>query len=107
MCLLFLTPTAIAADKGIFYILDEKFIDNISELPESTNITSDKAIQGTDGSLVGWIDIVGFRNMTHEDGVDYVPGTPADNAIVRGDAEDTGIWADCGNLQSKHAWRNI
>jgi hypothetical protein len=35
LCLLFLIPTAIAVDKGIFYILDEKFIDNISELPES------------------------------------------------------------------------
>jgi hypothetical protein len=31
LCLLFLIPTAIAEDKGIFYILDEKFIDNISE----------------------------------------------------------------------------
>jgi hypothetical protein len=87
LCLLFLIPTAIAADKGIFYILDEKFIDNINELPESAG-HPDKQIQ-TSGNIEAWIDIVGFNKMIHENGLDYVPGNPADYAIIQYDAEGT------------------
>jgi hypothetical protein len=85
VCLLFLIPTAIAADKGIFYILDEKFIDNISELPESSPV-AEINIQQSDGHLAGWIDIVGYRDMSRENNISYVPGTPADHAIVLGEA---------------------
>ena len=87
LCFLFLTPTALAADKGIFYILDEKFIDNISELPDSVG-NPDKQIQ-TSGNIEAWIDIVGFNKMMHENGLDYVPGNPADHAIIQYDAEGT------------------
>jgi len=87
LCLLFLIPTAIAADKGIFYILDEKFIDNISELPDSVG-NPDKQIQ-TSGNIEAWIDIVGFNKMMRENGLDYVPGNPADHAILQYDAEGT------------------
>src|SRR5659263_86321 len=87
LCLLFLIPTAIAADKGIFYILDEKFIDNISELPESAG-NPDKQIQ-TSGNIEAWIDIVGFNKMMRENGLDYVPGNPADHAIIQYDAKGT------------------
>ena len=85
LCLLFLIPTAIAADKGIFYILDEKFIDNISELPDSVG-NPDKQIQ-TSGNIEAWIDIVGFNKMMRENGLDYVPGTPADHSIIQYDAK--------------------
>ena len=85
LCLLFLIPTAIAADKGIFYILDEKFIDNISELPES-NPVAEINIQQSGGYLAGWIDIVGYRDMSRENNISYVPGNPAEYAIVLGEA---------------------
>ncbi len=85
MCLLFLIPPALAVDKGIFYILDEKFIDNISELPYSPG-NPDKQIQRS-GNIEAWIDIVGFNKMMRENGIDYVPGNPADHAIVQYDAK--------------------
>jgi hypothetical protein len=85
LCLLLLVPTAIAEDKGIFAILDEKFIDNISELPQS-NPTAEINIQQSDGHLAGWIDIVGYRDMSLENNISYVPGNPVDYAIVLGEA---------------------
>ncbi len=87
LCLLFLIPTAIAVDKGIFFILDEKFIDNISELPESTG-HPDKHIQ-TSGNIEAWIDIVGFNKMMRENGLDYVHGDPVDHAIIQYDTKGT------------------
>ncbi len=87
MCLLFLIPTTFAADKGIFYILDEKFIDNINELPDSAG-NPDKQIQKS-GNIEGWIDIVGFNKMMRENGLDYVPGNPVDHAIIQYDAKGT------------------
>lgn len=85
LCLLLLILTAIAADKGIFNILDEKFIDNINELPES-NPLAEINIQQSDGYLAGWIDIAGYRDMTMENNISYVPGNPANYAIVLGEA---------------------
>ncbi|HWQ96163.1 MAG TPA: hypothetical protein VN368_02200 [Candidatus Methylomirabilis sp.] len=91
LCLLFLIPTTLAADKekGIFYILDEKFIDNINELPYYAG-NPDKQIQ-TSGHIEAWIDIVGFKQMIHENGFDYIPGSgnPADYAIIQYDANGT------------------
>jgi hypothetical protein len=89
LCLLFLIPTTFAADKGIFYILDEKFIDNINELPDSAG-NPDKQIQKS-GNIEGWIDIIGFNKMMRENGLDYVPGNPVDHAIIQCDAEGTQL----------------
>jgi hypothetical protein len=89
LCLLFLVPAAFAEDKGIFYILDEKFIDNISKLPESTNITPDKTIQKTDGYLAAWIDIAGWKNLTRNGEKYYVYGNLAESVIIR---YDVGIY---------------
>jgi hypothetical protein len=85
--LLFIIPTSFAADNGIFYILDEKFIDNINELPDSTG-NPDKQIQ-TSGNIEAWIDIIGFNKMMRENRLDYVPGNPADHAIIQYDAKGT------------------
>jgi hypothetical protein len=88
LCLLFLiptTPTAIAEDKGIFYILDEKFIDNISELPYSSG-TPETNWQAS-GYIHAWIDITGFKQMCRDNGIDYIPGSPEDFAIVQYDAK--------------------
>jgi hypothetical protein len=84
LCILFLIPTALAADKGIFYIQDEKFIDNINELPDSAG-NPDKHVQ-TSGNIEAWVDIVGFKDVVKENETDYVPGNPADYAIVQYDA---------------------
>jgi hypothetical protein len=84
-CILFLIPATFAADTGIFYILDEKFINNISELPPSSG-TPDIVWQQS-GHIKAWIDIVGFNKMMQENGVNYVPGNPTDYAIVQYDAK--------------------
>ncbi len=85
LCFLFLIPTSLAADKGIFNILDEKFIDNISELPESSPVPEIN-IQQSDGYLAAWIDIAGYRDMSRENNISYVPGNPAEYAIVLDEA---------------------
>jgi hypothetical protein len=88
LCLLFLIPTiptAIAEDKGIFYILDEKFIDNISELPYSSGIP--EMNWQASGHIHAWIDITGFKQMSRDNGIDYLPGSPEDFAIVQYDAK--------------------
>jgi len=78
-------PTTIAEDKGIFYILDEKFIDNISELPYSSG-TPEVNWQAS-GYIHAWIDITGFKQMSRDNGIDYIPGGPEDFAIVQYDAK--------------------
>jgi hypothetical protein len=77
------------ADKGIFYILDEKFINNISELPDSAG-TPETNWQ-VSGYIHAWIDITGFRQMSRDNGIDYIPGRPADLAIVQYDAKAADV----------------
>lgn len=89
MCLLFLIPTALAEDKGIFYILDEKFINNISELPYSAG--TPETNWRASGYIHAWIDITGFRQMSRDNGIDYIPGRPADLAIVQYDAKAADV----------------
>jgi hypothetical protein len=85
LCLLFLIPTTLAEDKGIFYILDEKFIDNISELPYSSGIP--EMNWQASGYIHAWIDITGFKQMSRDNGIDYIPGSPEDFVIVQYDAK--------------------
>jgi len=78
---------------GILEDINKTYIQNINELPYSPGIP-EKSIQ-TSGHIKGWIDIVGFREMMRDNGTDYVPGRPADYAIVQYDT-----WADlkdCGS----------
>ncbi len=77
---------------GILEDLNRTYISNINELPYSSG-TPEKNIQ-TSGHISGWIDIVGFKDMIMDDGVYYVPGNPADYAIVMADA-------GAGELQSR------
>ena len=72
---------------GILDDINRTYIHNINQLPYSTGIP-EKSIQ-TSGHISGWVDIVGFRQMIRDNGVYYVPGSPADYAIVQYDA-----WAD-------------
>jgi hypothetical protein len=89
LCLLFLIPTALAEDKGIFYILDEKFINNISELPYSAG--TPETNRQASGYIHAWIDITGFKQMSRDNGIDYIPGRPADLAIVQYDAKAADV----------------
>ena len=86
LLLLFMIQSAYAEYDGIFRILDERYVENVADLPESKDLKPDKNIQRS-GSIEGWIDIVGFRQMIREDGIDYVLGSPADYAIVQYDAQ--------------------
>ena len=78
---------------GILEDIYKTYIHSISELPYSPGIP-EKNIQ-TSGHISGWVDIVGFRQMIRDNGTDYIPGSPADYAIVQYDT-----WADlqdCGS----------
>lgn len=85
-----LIPTAYAGD-GIFGILQGSYGDAIEDLPASYPTVPDKNMQQS-GNIQAWIDIVGFRQMIRDNGIDYVPGNPVDFSIVQYDA-----WAnlDC------------
>lgn len=72
---------------GIFSIMDDSYIQNVSELPYSAG-TPEKNIQSSE-HIRGWIDIVGFRDVARMDGVDYINGSPADKAII---AAGTGYY---------------
>ncbi len=91
---MFLPLSAASEDLGIFGILNEKFIDSINELPHSDGVP-DMNVQHNK-YIEGWVDIVGFRQMIQEDGVDYVPGNPADYAIVQYNAWDNVDCFGCG-----------
>jgi hypothetical protein len=75
---------------GILEDINRTYIHSINELPYSSG-TPEKNIQ-ISGHISGWVDIVGFRQMIRDKGIDYVPGSPADYAIVQYDS-----WAnlDC------------
>ncbi|NJD76247.1 MAG: hypothetical protein FIB08_04020 [Candidatus Methanoperedens sp.] len=87
---------------GILEDINETYIHNIDALPYSPGIP-EKSIQ-TSGHITGWIDIVGFRQMTRDNGTDYVPGSPADYAIVQYDA-----WAnlDCEGCSIDSMTKNV
>ena len=75
---------------GILEDINKTYIYSINELPYSTGIP-EKNIQNS-GHITGWIDIVGFRQMMRDNGTDYIPGSPADYAIVQYDT-----WANLQN----------
>ncbi len=77
---------------SIFKILDEQYIENISELPYSMG-TPEKIIQSS-GNIRGWIDVVGFRDVIHIDGIDYINSSPTDKAIIQYDAWGESVSVD-------------
>lgn len=88
--LLLISISQASENKGIFQILDEKYIDNITDLPYSNGIP-DKNIQSS-GHIRGWIDIVGFNKMSKDVNTFYIPGKPETYAIIQED-----VWGkfDC------------
>jgi hypothetical protein len=82
--MLLIPITTAAENTGIFAILDEKFINNISELPYLAG-TPDKNLQSSN-DIHGWIDITGFRGMIRDNGIDYTYDLPERAAIVQYEA---------------------
>jgi hypothetical protein len=66
-------------------VLDERYIFNISELPYSPGTPQIK-MQEHD-HIRGWVDIVGFRNLSRKGDTYYILGDPVSLAIVAGDAK--------------------
>lgn len=101
---LFMIPSVQAYD-GIFKILDERYVEAASDLPESKNLKPDMNIQSS-GHINSWIDIVGFRDMIREDSIDYVSGSPIDHAIVQGDAWSDFSGGDCNPFSVRHCYQD-
>ena len=90
--LIFMTSTC-SAYTGIFEILDEPYIQNVSELPPSTSLKPDIQWTPSDWSdqckrdrspyfIFSWIDIVGYRNAVKIDGNFYINEPAKDAAII-------------------------
>ncbi len=92
------TPYAHAAPQydGIFSILNEHYVENISDLPPATNVSPDKTLNpGGDwfeehctgdtqnNCVYGWLDIIEFRGSVRNGDTYYIRGDPADSAVVQ------------------------
>ena len=83
-------PVASAFDlPGPFSILNEKVFDEDWSIADGIGDPV-KDVKSSN-HVRGWIDIVGFRNMSVIDEVRYVNGTPSTFAIVKRDAWHTPI----------------
>ena len=80
-----------ASAEPLAEILEMKYLDFAHALNYSDVYDPDKTEQHS-GHIRGWIDIVGYDNMTMIDGVYYVPGAPEDYIIVRHKLWDTGLY---------------
>lgn len=78
--MLVMMPQAIATPFGdaIANYTNLTFVENVGPY------SPDKNMQNS-GSIRAWVDIVGFNKMVCENDVCYVPGDPADQAIVQYD----------------------
>jgi hypothetical protein len=72
------------AGAGLFDILQEQYIADISELPYSPGNPSVSWQES--GNIKGWIDITGFRNLSRDGEKYHILGDPSSLAIVAGDA---------------------
>ena len=96
LLLLFMTQSAHAEYDGIFRILDERYVENVADLPPS-NPAPDKTLnpslewldeycnddETSRNCPFGWLDIVGFTNMVRIGDAYYIQGDPADAAIIQ------------------------
>lgn len=79
--ILFLLIPIVSGYTGLFSILDEKYSDNISDLPYSAG--SPTISWQEQGHIRAWVNIVGFKNITRIDGIDYINGKPESLALVQ------------------------
>ncbi len=73
-----MTPAGSADIKDMF---NTKFVDSAYDLPYSIGIP--EKVEQSSENLRGWVDITGFDKMMRDNGTDYVPGDPAEYAIVQ------------------------
>lgn len=78
-------PIAPVILPGLFDILKEKYITDISELPYSPG--SPDVQWQKQGHIKAWIDIVGFKNLTKYNGTYFINRNPTELAIVQYDAK--------------------
>ena len=78
LILLVMVPTGSADIQDLF---NTKFVNSAYDLPDSTG--APQINQQSANYITAWLDIVGFRSMVQEDGVNYLPGPPENYAIVR------------------------
>ncbi len=76
-------PT-VSADVDIFDILDEQFITDISELPYSPGTPEMNWQQ--QGNIRGWVEVVGWKNLSRKGTEYFISGNPDKLAIIAGDA---------------------
>lgn len=74
---------------GPFEVLNETFFDGDWSIADAEG-TPNKNVK-SDGHIRGWIDIIGFKNMSHIDGVNYVNGSAREFAIVKRNAWYTNV----------------
>jgi len=89
ICIILFLPVA-SADT-ITEIIEKKYLDFAHSINYSDVYAPDKNVQES-GHIRGWIDIVGYDNMTCIDGMYYVPGAPEDHVIVEHKVWDTGLY---------------
>lgn len=77
-------PAAGTQQDCIFEILNEQYIDDIKELPYS--LGNPQIDWQEKGNIKAWVDIVGWKNLSKDEGKYYILGDPASLAIVQYDA---------------------
>jgi hypothetical protein len=78
---------------GLLDMLNDSYIDSVDDLPIASGSPSIKWQQSR--NIRAWIDIVGFKNMAYINRAYYVPGNPADYAIVQSDAQAVYLCSWC------------
>jgi len=93
LVILMFSPQIAAA--GLFDILDEQYITDISELPYSSGSPAVEWQESEYGHIQAWVDIVGFRNLSRDGDKYFINGDPVNLAIVQ---YDTKAWVS-GSVQ--------
>jgi hypothetical protein len=77
---------SIPARAGLLETINDSYIDSVYDLPAQG---SPAIAWQQQGYIRAWVDIVGFRDLAFINGAFYVPGDPANYAIVQSDAIGT------------------
>jgi hypothetical protein len=96
---------ATIASAGLLDDIQNGYIDDVYTLPAA----QEKPVMNWQESdhTKAWISILGYREMAHINGKDYVNGDPGDLAIVRGDAIGTPPGISDGiekSIEAKYIW---
>ncbi len=80
--------------RNFMEMLTGTYIDSVSDLPQPTNLKPSVNWQ-QNGHISAWVDIEGFKNTVHYNGISYINGSPADSAIVGYDAKAEYLCSWC------------